>query len=229
MMPALANRNSVGRRVKKEAALKLARARAASFSDHGGSLMRTASHILPRCGGRWHHKEPPRGNPGRRGGMRIIRQPATTRPPPSSYCGAMDGASALPLGLAARQPQALYAPQCPRPTLGGVPDASHAHMVPAVWRRIGPCRLRCGRTRPGSRTRTLVLLPPVSLPLSRRDPLPTSRCERGAYATGDMLLQLVIAKMRDEGCGEHAMRVALLAGIGGARSRQVRRIVLIDG
>jgi hypothetical protein len=45
----------------------------------------------------------------------------------------------------------------------------------------------------------------------------------------DMLLGVLIARARHDGCGGRAGRVGLLTGIEGASSRSVRRIVLRAG
>jgi hypothetical protein len=44
-----------------------------------------------------------------------------------------------------------------------------------------------------------------------------------------MVLHMLIARMRHDGCGGSAGRVELLAGGDGVSSRPVRRIVLRDG
>jgi hypothetical protein len=46
---------------------------------------------------------------------------------------------------------------------------------------------------------------------------------------GNMTIREVIKHMRHDGCGGRAGRVELLTGIAGASSRQVRRIVVLDG
>jgi hypothetical protein len=45
----------------------------------------------------------------------------------------------------------------------------------------------------------------------------------------DMLIPVIIARMRHDGCGGRAGKAELLTGIEGASSRPVRRIVLIGG
>ena len=44
-----------------------------------------------------------------------------------------------------------------------------------------------------------------------------------------MVLRVLIARMRHDGCGGRAGRVELLTGIDGVSSRPVRRIVLREG
>jgi hypothetical protein len=48
-------------------------------------------------------------------------------------------------------------------------------------------------------------------------------------AQGDMLIRDILKRMRHDGCGGRPDRMELLTGIEGASSRQVRKIMLIDG
>jgi hypothetical protein len=45
----------------------------------------------------------------------------------------------------------------------------------------------------------------------------------------DLRIRDLLARMHHDGCGGRAGRVELLTGIEGACSRQVRRIVVLDG